>query len=1312
MGLSGSANPANLGTATGAIRLDTSGVQTGIDQARSAIRGGLDGIKSAIADAMQSIGADLQNVGSSLTVALAPVTAFAAQGILAFADFDEALNEIEVRTGATGEVMDLVKAKALEMGETTAFSATDAANAMLQMLSSGYDLEQTMSALPDVLDLAASSNLDLGYSADAVTDILAQYKLGAENASVVTNALAQAAGASSATVPDMIQAFANAGPVAANYGLSIEETAAALAVFSENGIKGAEAGTQLRSLLNNMSRDVPEVKDLWDELGISMYDAQGNMRSLDAIIKDLNVALDGTSDERRNYIITTLAGSYGQIGLSALLASNGIDTMQTSMSEAATASEMAQGRMNSFRGIISSFQSSVETLSINVLGPLVTKYIMPAITSITMFLNELNGWIVKNPELAESIGLVVGVLAVLGPTVFGIGTALSYAGMLFGAVSAPVYILVAALGALYIAYRNNFLGFQDFVERIAPNVIATFQTVAAGAMELFNALTSGDFEGAGEIITNAFMGVFDQLDGIFEQLIDLLLIPFQMLGIETTGLRNVLGEFGDVLQNQIIGRLLILRTLIVGIVEAFQLFANGDSSGGFAALGDMLQSVVEQGATLTSELLGFLGSLAVEVAKVLFDLGKIFVAWIGPQIPGMLAALGIYAEALFKWVIDAGGRLLNQLGVWGAAFINWVVPIIPPLLESLALLTYEVVVWIWDQIPYLLAGLIEWTAAFINWIGPVIVDIIPVLAEFMATIIEWVLSEGLPMLVIGMVALTVAFVKWVWDAIPILLPALWELMKATLKFTIDIIPVLAEGMLTVGIAMVRGLINGLGKIGEAFLEAVGGGEVWEAIEGFIGDIFNWFEEAGAAILDFPGWVNDEFLAPIGDAISEGISDIGDAIEDFVDGVFNWFEEAGAAILDFPGWVNDEFLAPIGDTISAGANSVGESINTFIAGVFTSLGNAAATLINMPQLVIDTIIMPMVATILSFATNTASELWQAGASLVTAIFDAFKDTVRTAIDIRTMIWEDVVKPMVDRILEFVTTTTSEIWEAGRGLGKSIFDAMKDAFENVVNIRTWIIDEFIKPIADKIIEFVGAGAIWDAAKGLATSIFSAFTSAWEALGGIGSWFYNNLIAPIKNKISEFVGTAGEIWDTAKRLGEGLLKGVSEGITGAISVVESAFKSAVNRLIPDRIGITIGKIVDPILGKEIYGGGNIGIDLPNPFPGYAEGGEFGPGHMLVGEEGPEVLVTRQSGMVVSNNQLMTALNLLTGGFGNLAQMLSNLPNLAGAGASMGSGTVFNISVPVEMLKDSPNLERNARQFGELFMDEVTRRGGGIVS
>lgn len=417
---------------------------------------------------VERVGASLQNFGGAMSTLTAPLMALGATGLRSFAQFDSTLTEISARTGVVGDELAAISEYAMQMGADTVFSSQDAANAMLDLLSSGQTLEQAMQTLPDVLNLAAAGSLDLGSAADYVTDIMAMYGLSVDDAASVTDALARAASSSSADVSQLSQAFQNVGPVASQFGLDVDETAAILAIFAENGIKGAEAGTQLRSMLLNMNRNTESVKTAWAELGTSLYDSAGNMRDLDTVLAEMRDGLAGLPIEKQNELLQALGGSYGIVGMQALLASDGIDAMTLVMSGQASAADVAGTMMGTLSNKFNSLMGSVQALQFVLLsankGPMVA-----FLDNMILAVNAVTEWAQANPVLAQQIFLVVAALTALGPVAMMAGAAISALGTIITVLSGPIGWAIGAVTALVVAYQTNFMGFADFVNNtVAP----------------------------------------------------------------------------------------------------------------------------------------------------------------------------------------------------------------------------------------------------------------------------------------------------------------------------------------------------------------------------------------------------------------------------------------------------------------------------------------------------------------------------------------------------------------------------------------------------------------------------------------------------------------------------------------------------------------------------------------------------------------------------------------------------------------------------------------------------------------------------
>lgn len=486
---------------TALLSLDDTGFRRGMQNAENQIQragGSLRGIGTGL----QSVGSSLTSVGSQFALATAPIAAFGVAGVAVASQYQDALTEIQVRAGLTADELDAVRETTLRLGQETQYGPGQAADAFLQLMTSGYDANQAMQAIDTVMAGAAATGADLGYTADALTDIMAAMGLGVEDSAEVMQTLVNATSASSATFPALVDGFGNVGPVAANFGMTVEDVAATLAVFAENGIKGAEGGTQLRSMLNNMTRPTEAVQRAWDALGTSFYNADGTMRPLDDVIADINRGLADKSPQEAQELITALAGTYGQMGLSALLATGGIDGMLETMEGGAGIQDVANARLSTFSGAMSYLQGTVETLMINALIPFMDNVLAPLIMQVTEVINQFTQWYQSNEELGNIIVMVLGALVAVGPVLIALGMAASVAGTaiagigaVLGFILSPIGLIIAAVGLLAAAFITDFGGIRTYFE---ANILPWFGG-------LWDSVQEGGVGGALDYLNNSIV---------------------------------------------------------------------------------------------------------------------------------------------------------------------------------------------------------------------------------------------------------------------------------------------------------------------------------------------------------------------------------------------------------------------------------------------------------------------------------------------------------------------------------------------------------------------------------------------------------------------------------------------------------------------------------------------------------------------------------------------------------------------------------------------------------------------------------------
>jgi TP901 family phage tail tape measure protein len=477
-------------------------VQISADTAQ--LRSGLRGAETQLdrfTSGVENLGNRLRSFGGNLGQLTGPLQGLGTAGLEVASSFENVVTQLSTFGGLAGDELEAVKDKALELGEATMFSATDAANAMLELAKSGMGVSTAMDVADDAMNLAAVGQMSMAEAAGVVSSTLAQFSLDAGDAADVVQTLTAAASASRSEIDTLAQGLSNVGPVAAQFGLSLDETAAALAVFSNAGIEGAEAGTQLKSLLLSLGTSDTAAAAL-DRLGLSFDGVINGTQSLDEFLDQVAVSLADLPAAEQAVVMKDLAGAYGITGFSALLAAGGIDSMQTSMEGAPQAADIASAAMQTFSGRVDGLMGSVETLAINALTPLMDT-LGEIATAVTPIVNDLSAWAEANPETARTIGLIGAALVVATPLVIGIGTAMTLAapaiGLLGGAIGlvlGPVGLLVIGITALSAlisnpAIQQGLSAWGGILENFGTIISHVAGQIATGLEDASSALTTG-----------------------------------------------------------------------------------------------------------------------------------------------------------------------------------------------------------------------------------------------------------------------------------------------------------------------------------------------------------------------------------------------------------------------------------------------------------------------------------------------------------------------------------------------------------------------------------------------------------------------------------------------------------------------------------------------------------------------------------------------------------------------------------------------------------------------------------------------------
>lgn len=399
-------------------------------------------------DKVKSFSSGLQSAGSTLTTGVTlPLVAMGTAALMAGVKFEQQMSRVGSIADATKEELGQLTEQAKELGASTAFSASEVAAGMENMASAGFTVSEIMNAMSGVLDLAAVSGGDVALASEAAATAINAFKLEAGDAGHVADVFARAAADTNAEVGDMAEALKYAAPPAANLGLSLEDTAAAIGIMSDAGIKGSMAGTTLRGALTRLAKPTSAASDLMTHLGIQMFDAQGKIKPMSQIVTELQDGLAGMTNEQKASTLATIFGQEAMNGMMVLVdaGSGKVDTLSKSLENSAgSAEKMATAMQDNVAGTLDEMMGALETAGIELteaLAPTI-KEIAEKVTELVGSFNELDDetqqTIIKWLALAAAAGPMLSAIGSMGQ---GVGTLIKLGGAttkVFGGLKASL----------------------------------------------------------------------------------------------------------------------------------------------------------------------------------------------------------------------------------------------------------------------------------------------------------------------------------------------------------------------------------------------------------------------------------------------------------------------------------------------------------------------------------------------------------------------------------------------------------------------------------------------------------------------------------------------------------------------------------------------------------------------------------------------------------------------------------------------------------------------------------------------------------
>lgn len=620
----------------------------------------LSGPLGKIRQSMQNVNLATAALGDrmgKLALSMAPV-AIAAGAVLGVfskcvstaAGFEDQMAKVGAVSRASAEDMVILEAKARELGATTQFSAAQVAQAEQYLAMAGFKAHENVAALPGVLNLAAATATDLGRAADISSDILGAFGMKAEEMGRVADALALTCSTANTDMEKLGDTMKYVAPVARMAGMSLEETAAMAGMLGNVGIKGSQAGTTLKAMLNKLGSPSKEAQEIFQKLGVTVKDSAGNLRSPIKVLGEMAAGLKNMGSAEQIAALKAIVGEEAIAGFSELIKQQGIGALEEyakQLEEAGGSAEQMAARMNdTLAGSLRNMGSAWESVQITI-GKIFLPVARKVVDIVTVLFRVLDSF--AQSPIGATILKIMGAMAAAVVAVTGLSAgmwALSKIGPLIVksflpiktallGLGWPVLAVIAAIAALYVAYKNNFGGIADTLDRWGRNI----SMVVRGVISIFQSLKGSTFEIRGELakdikaaglekfvvtvgkivfrIKEFFSGLWDSLnfDGALSALAPAAATLGRVLdslgnaiasvfGVQITSASNSARGLGEILGGALSWSLEALATVFVGVargvevvVSLFRLVAavlTGDFSGACTHAGQIWNNICDQ----------------------------------------------------------------------------------------------------------------------------------------------------------------------------------------------------------------------------------------------------------------------------------------------------------------------------------------------------------------------------------------------------------------------------------------------------------------------------------------------------------------------------------------------------------------------------------------------------------------------------------------------------------------------------------------------------------------------------------------------
>ena len=562
---------------------------------------------AATGEKLKTVGDNISSAGQKLLPVTAGVTALGTAAVSTAANFESSMSQVQATMGITKDAMstvngesvntmDTLSALAKKMGSETAFSASECAEALNYLALAGYDTQQMCDTLPTVLNLAAAGGIDLAAASDMVTDAMSALGMGVDEAGTMVDQMAKTASTTNTSVAQLGEGILTIGATAKTVKGGTAELNTALGILANNGIKGAEGGTHLRNVILSLQNPTDKAAACMEQLGLDVYDSEGNMRSLNDILGDLNTSMDGMTAAEKSNIIGQIFNKTDLSSVNALLANTGTtwDELQQSIIDSGgAAQQMADTQLDNLQGQITILKSALEGLAISF-GELLLPAIKMIVGWVQQFVDWLNGMDEGTKKVITTVALLAAalgpVLIVVGKVVSAVGTIMTIVPKVAGVINTvktafaalnttmlanPIFLIIAAITALVAAFiylwntnedfRQFWINLWENVKEVAIAVWEAIKNFFTAAWEAISSTAQAVWNG----IKDFFSGLWEGIKTIFSTVVEVIkTIITTYFNIYKTIITTVLNAIKTVFTTVWNG----IKTVVTTVVTAIQTF--------------------------------------------------------------------------------------------------------------------------------------------------------------------------------------------------------------------------------------------------------------------------------------------------------------------------------------------------------------------------------------------------------------------------------------------------------------------------------------------------------------------------------------------------------------------------------------------------------------------------------------------------------------------------------------------------------------------------------------------------------------------